>query len=196
MIIDNIVTGAYAMSIRFTTLALTVAAVATAGCDAERGGAVAGPSLGTAQASRVFVQRERLANPLVSEVTVRKARHHAYNRGQPSTDVAQFTDDVSGFVTGVAGREQALADVIASVLLPDMLLVYPTRNPATAGWLSWAFGGYGGRTLSDDVVDVGLLAIFGPLLNPNDVTPGLTTDNIGSNDVLFRATFPYVAAAH
>jgi hypothetical protein len=184
------------MSIRQMSLALAVAVAAAAACDADRDVGVAGPSFGGAPGARVFVQRERLANPLVSEVTVRKARHAEYNRGQPSTDVAQFTGDVSGFVTGVAGRDQALADLIAAVLLPDMLLVYPARSPATAGWLSWAFGGYGGRRLTDDVVDVGLLAIFGPLLDPNDVTPGLTTDNVGANDVAFGATFPYVAAAH
>jgi hypothetical protein len=59
------------------------------------------------------------------------------------------------------------------------------------------FGGYGGRTLTDDVVDIGLGAIFGTLLgNPNNVTPGLTTDNVNANDASFRATFPYLAPAH
>jgi predicted permease len=59
------------------------------------------------------------------------------------------------------------------------------------------FGGYGGRRLTDDVVDIGLGAIFGSLLgNTNNVSPGLTTDNVGSNDVAFGATFPYLAAAH
>jgi hypothetical protein len=149
-------------------------------------------------ANRTFTQRERLGNPLVSEVTVRKAQHHGYNIGSPSTDVAQFTDDIESFVTGVAGRDQAVADVISSVLLPDMLLVYPKRNPASVGWLSWAFGGYGGRKLSDDVVDIGLQAIFGGLLGIDlaHVTPGLTTDNVDANDVPFLGTFPYLAPAH
>ena len=149
-------------------------------------------------ANRTFTQRERLANPLVSEVTVVKARHHLYNIGAPSTDVARFTDDVELFVTGTAGRDQALADIISSVLLPDMLLVYPKRNPASVGWLSWAFGGYGGRALSDDVVDIGLMAIFGGLLGIDlaHVTPGLSSDNVPANDVAFSSTFPYLAAAH
>ena len=185
------------MNIRYTTLMLATS-VAVLACETDRDPAMTGPSFGVAQTHRTYVQRERLGNPLVSEVTVRKAFHHDYNRGTPSADVASFTDDVTGFITGVAGRDAALANVIASVLLPDMLLVYPTRNPASAGWLSWAFGGYGGRTLTDDVVDVGLAAIFGPLLGIDlgHVTPGLTTDNVNSNDVAFRATFPYVAAAH
>jgi hypothetical protein len=145
-----------------------------------------------------FIQAERLGNPLVSEVTVRKAQHDRYNIGSPSTDVGQFTDHVESFVTGVAGRDQAVADIISSVLLPDMLLVYPKRAPTSAGWLSWAFGGYGGRRLSDDVVDIGLQAIFGGLLGIDlgHITPGLTTDNVNSNDVPFLGGFPYLAPAH
>lgn len=42
----------------------------------------------------------------------------------------------------------------------------------------------------------GLGAIFGTLLgNTNNVTPGLTRDNVAANDVPFRSTFPYLAAA-
>ena len=61
-------------------------------------------------------------------------------------------------------------------------------------WLSWLFGGFGGRSLSDDVVDIGLGAIFGNLLgNAANVTPGLTTDNVDANDAAFSSTFPYLA---
>ena len=146
---------------------------------------------------KTYSQIERLANPLVSEVTVVKARHDLYNMGKPTTDVATFTGDVSGFVTGVAGRDAAYASAIAGALLPDMLLVYPKRDGTPVFWLSWLFGGYGGRSLSDDVVDIGLGAIFGNLLgNNNNVTPGLTTDNVPANDVAFRSTFPYLAPSH
>jgi hypothetical protein len=151
--------------------------------------------------NRVFTQRERLGNPLVSEVMIVKAHHHAHNTGIPSTDVAEYTDDLTGFVTGVAGRDPAYANAIAGALLPDMLVTYPRRdnvNPATpVFWLSWVFGGYGGRSLRDDVVDIGLGALFGSLLgNTTNVSPGLTTDNVNSNDVAFGSTFPYLAAAH
>ena len=132
---------------------------------------------------------------------IQKAHHHEHNTGLPATDIADFTDDLTGFVTGVAGRDAGYANAIAGALLPDMLVTYPRRdnlNPGTqVFWLSWVFGGYGGRTLNDDVVDIGLAAIFGSLLgNTSNVTPGLTTDNVGSNDVPFGASFPYLAAAH
>lgn len=148
-------------------------------------------------AARIYSQRDRLANPLVSEVMVVKIRHDKYNSGIPSTDVAAWTNDLTGFVTGVAGRSPAYASAIAGALLPDMLLTYPKRDGKPVFWLSWVFGGYGGRSLPDDVVDIGLGAIFGTLLgNTNNVTPGLTTDNVDANDVPFRSTFPYLAAAH
>lgn len=155
----------------------------------------------TSREHRIFTQRERLGNPLVSEVMIRKAQHHAHNTGMPSTDIAEFTDDLTAFVSGVAGRDDAYASTIAGALLPDVLVTYPKRdnvNPATpVFWLSWAFGGYGGRRLTDDVVDIGLGAIFGSLLgNQANVSPGLTTDHVDANDVPFQTVFPYLAAAH
>lgn len=189
---------------RTATLAATLVFTAlTIGCSdtADQHGLITGTRPAVSRSGRVFTQRERLGNPLVSEVMIRKARHHDHNTGIPSTDVAEFTDDLTGFVTGVAGRDAAYANTIAGALLPDMLVTYPRRdnaNPATpVFWLSWVFGGYGGRSLTDDVVDIGLGALFGSLLgNTNNVTPGLTTDNVNSNDVAFGTTFPYLAAAH
>jgi hypothetical protein len=34
-----------------------------------------------------------------------KAHHHAHNLGQPSSDPADFTDDLVTFITGTAGRD-------------------------------------------------------------------------------------------
>ncbi|MGQ0765827.1 MAG: DUF4331 family protein [Gemmatimonadota bacterium] len=146
---------------------------------------------------RTFNQIERLGNPLVSEVTLAKRSHGFHNSGMPSTDVANHAAELRAFVTGVAGRNQTVANTLASVLLPDMLVIQTDKAGNTAGWLTWALAnGYGGRKLTDDVVDAGLMAIFGPLLNPNNVTPGLTTDNVGANDKTFLTAFPYLAAGH
>ncbi len=151
------------------------------------------PALARAE-RRVFVQRERLGNPLVSEVMIVKAHHHEHNTGMPATDAADFTDDLTGFITGTAGRSPAYASAIAGALLPDMLVTYPKRDGSPVFWLSWVFNGFGGRSLSDDVVDIGLGAHFGNLLGNNDnVTAGLTTDNVDGNDKAFSGTFPYLA---
>src|SRR5215211_1832518 len=148
----------------------------------------------------IYDQVDFLGNTLVSEVTILKARHAAYNTTQPYNS-AQFRPETEAFVTAF-GRPQALATVLGSVLYPDILIVDSSKNPATAGWLSWALGnGWGGRKLTDDVVDLGLSAIFGDLVVPDaklcvKFTLPLCTDNVGSNDKQFRTTFPYLADCH
>jgi hypothetical protein len=175
------------------TRTLTLAALLLPAACSDDGDATTGPD----GAPRVFNQIERLGNPLVSEVTLAKRNHGFHNAGQPSTDVASHAPELRSFVRTVAGRNDDVANTIAAVLLPDMLLVQSDKPATTAGWLSWALaGGYGGRRLADDVVDAGLTAIFGPLLDPNNVTAGLTTDNIGENDRPFLTSFPYLAAPH
>jgi hypothetical protein len=152
----------------------------------------------------VFDQIERLGNPLVSEVTIDKREHPHYNTSVPSEDVAQFRDDIARFVTTVAGRDPAYANAVAAALTPDMLVVRTDKvggGPygANVGWLTYVLdpaNGYGGRKLQgDDVVDKGLAVIFGNALgNNNNVSPGLVTDNVDSDDKADGATFPYVAA--
>ena len=75
--------------------------------------------------------------------------------------------------------------------------MFPNRAGNTAGWLSWALAaGYGGRKLNDDVVDAGLTAVFGNLLDPNaTVLTGLTSDNISTSVRTYPTTFPYLEAA-
>src|SRR5688572_4494846 len=158
---------------------LLALAVVSAGCSNEDGDGGVGPA-----EMRIFNQVERLGNPLVSEVTFAKRDHGFHNTTGPQTDINNgFRAKVEGFVTGVAGREAALASTLSSVLIPDMLVVQTNKPGNGAGWLTWALAdGYGGRKLADDVVDAGLAAIFGPLLNPRNVSPGLSTDNVGAND--------------
>jgi len=146
--------------------------------------------------NREFVQIERLGNPLVSEVFFMKRDHGLHNTSIPSTDIANgFKTKIETFIRDVAGRNTTVQTTVSSVLVPDMLLVFPNRNPSTAGWLGWALAnGWGGRNLSDDVVDAGLAAVFGSLLNSSNTSPGLATDNVGANDKAFTSTFPYLAA--
>src|SRR6187549_893939 len=73
---------------------------------------------GTAGNDRVYVQVERLGNPLVSEVFLAKRNHGFHNAGKPSTDVASHAAELKTFVTTVAGREAGVANTLASVLLP------------------------------------------------------------------------------
>ena len=148
----------------------------------------------------IYDQTDFLGNPLISEVTVAKANHGLYNRTQPYNS-ATFRPQTEAFVTAF-GRPQELATLLGSVLYPDILIVDASKNPNTAGWLSWALSnGWGGRKLTDDVVDLALSAVFSSFLNPTGAlcapfTLPLCTDNVNSNDATFSSTFPYLAAPH
>lgn len=150
----------------------------------------------TTPVARMYNQVQRLGNPLVSEVFLAKRSHDTHGSTGPAQDVTLLKPELISFVATVAGRNTTVQNTLASVLLPDMLIVQTDKAQSTAGWLTWALAnGWGGRKLTDDVVDAGLSAIFGALLDPNNVSAGLTSDNVG-NDSQFLATFPYVAAAN
>jgi hypothetical protein len=167
-------------------LPLAVAASACGGSDDATG-----PS-----SDRVYAQVERLGNPLVSEVFFPKRDHGLHNTSAPATDVANgFAGKIKAF-TDAFNRGNTIGTTLGAVLVPDMLMVYPNRAGSGAGWLSWALAnGYGGRKLSDDVVDAGLTAIFGNLLDANaTVLTGLTSDNVAMSVRSFSSTFPYLEA--
>ncbi len=147
----------------------------------------------------VYEQVEFLGNPLVSEVTIVKANHDRYNRTQPYNS-AEFGQQSLAFINAFRGGQPEVANTLGAVLYPDMLIVESSRSAATAGWLSWALAnGWGGRKLTDDVVDAGLSAIFGKIISPNGAYCDngqlpLCTDNVPANDKTFSSTFPYLAS--
>lgn len=179
-------------------------ALLAAGCnDSPSSPDALGPATsesGADDAAVVYDQREFLGNPLISEVTIVKANHDGYNQTQPY-NTASYRPQTEAFVTSF-GRPQSLATLLGSVLYPDVLVVDPSKDPATAGWLSWALAnGWGGRTLTDDVTDVGLSAIFSSLLDPGAPLCApfelpLCTDNVPVNDKSFLKKFPYLAGRH
>jgi hypothetical protein len=170
---------------------LAVLAAPMVGCD-DDASTLLGPD-----PSRTYTQIERLGNPLVSEVFLAKRDHGFFNTGMPATDVANFKTKLESFVATVAGRNTTVQTTLSSVLLPDMLIVQTDKAGSSAGWLTWALAnGYGGRKLSDDVVDAGLAAIFGALLDPNNTTPALTSDNVGPAVRTFSTSFPYLNATN
>ena len=189
-----------AMALRrlLLTSALTTASLALGACSDDGGST--GP--GTA---RMYNQVQRLGNPLVSEVLLAKRSHATHGSIGPQDDAAVIGPEILSFLTGpgsVAGRSADYANTLGSVLLPDMLVVQTDKDTATAGWLNWVglpplANGWGGRRLQDDVVDLGLLAIFG---DPFGADPAgaagkeaLTTDNVATDSPV-TATFPYLGA--
>ena len=171
--------------------ALAIALLATAACSNDNNNGSTGPS------TREYNQVQRLGNPLVSEVFLAKKDHAFHGSVGPDADVAAFAPTVKAFPAAF-GRDAVIGNTLASVLLPDMLIVQLDKPTSSAGWLSWALAdGYGGRKLSDDVVDAGLTAIFGPLLGDpthkvcdNFALP-LCTDNV-ADPGRHTDTFPYL----
>jgi hypothetical protein len=178
-------------------LVLLVATALAAGCSDTTSTSPTDPAN-----MRSFDQVQRLGNPLVSEVLLEKRDHPLHGSIGPDQDAALIGTRVKAFVTGVAGRSSSYADVLGSVLLPDMLIVQTDKDPGTAGWLNWVgvpplANGWGGRKLTDDVTDLALLAVFG---DPFGLDPqgaqgkaALTTDNVAF-DSQVSATFPYLGA--
>lgn len=125
-------------------------------------------------------QVERMGKPTINTVfNHTDATKEAYNRAEPRNDVADYSDDVSSVVAlitglaGTAGDPEEYGDLVASLLLPDVI-TYDTSKPANFGLLN-------GRALTDDVIDVALTVVANTPL----------TDCV-SNDSVFRTFFPYV----
>lgn len=154
----------------------------------------------------MYTQRDRLANPVVNEVfaTFANNRHKINDEATPAQDNANLSNDIQSFMTQAAGRDQAHTDVVKSVLVPDTMKA--DLSETTAAYLGVETGGatggkFGGRKLTDDVVDISLGIVFGSTLSdlglvPSDgkEIPALTSDNVGAGGKHFKADFPYLGA--
>lgn len=136
------------------------------------------------------VQFDRTAIPAVNAAVIPAASKDAFNAGDPSTDLADFTpiatariDFLRTAVNGVAGfppeDSNLPSSAVAMALVPDVLsidlsqpLVFPN-----------------GRGLPDDVIDVALGLVLNRG-NPLGGGPGVS-DGI-ANDSTFLPTFPYL----
>jgi hypothetical protein len=173
-------------------ITVALAAALAAGCGSDS-------TTAPVQVTRTYNQVQRLGNPLVSEVFLAKRDHPFHGSNGPSDDVAAFSAPLKGFVAAFRPQATGLQTTLATVLLPDMLIIQTDKAQTTAGWLSWALSnGWGGRKLTDDVVDVGLSAIFSDLLDATQsvckpFTLPLCTDNVASHST-FTSTFPYLAS--
>lgn len=164
-----------------------------------------------------FKQQDRLARPAINEVlaTVTARRHEINNKDNPTDDSANLKGDILGFMAFPAGRSQAIADALASVLIPDVMTA-DLSQAGEAAYLGYETGGFtsttkstfGGRKLTDDVVDIDLMSIFGAVipmlglapddgkeLDGRDGTPVFTTDFTGATDAYLN-TFPYLGVPH
>lgn len=141
------------------SLAGLVGVAAFVGCGGDNGG---GSSVKT------YTQMDRLARPAVNEVfaTVASNRHQLNDIDNPTDDAGTLANDIQMFMTHTAGRSQAITDKVKAVLVPDVMVADLTQTASSGAYLGVETGGatgnkFGGRALSDDVVDISLGVIFG-----------------------------------
>lgn len=142
-----------------------------------------------------YEQQDQMGRPAINTVFVTAAADKdAFNTSIPSAMAAAFQSKFqarlmalnAGYTTNALGQNAA---TFTGLLATDVLGV-STSAPTTF------FDGTNvltGRNVSDDVIDVELLLIFGGPTGASN--PGLTRDNVNANDKAFSTTFPYLAAA-
>lgn len=153
----------------------------------------------------IYVQQDRLANPVVNEVfgTFANNRHKINNLNSPSQDPTDLRKDIQDFMTKTAGRSQATIDVLKTIFNQDIMIADLSQGGSGA-YLGVQTGGAtgskgGGRELTDDVVDISLGAVFGTTISDLGLAPAdgkniptLTSDNVGAGGKHFTNTFPYI----
>jgi hypothetical protein len=165
----------------------------------------------------VYTQIERLGRPAVKEAFESFNNHDTTNRTNPYND-AVLSNEIASFTNNF--RAPQFGQTLQAILIPDELQADLSQT-VPASYLgvetNGATGGkFGGRGLTDDVIDTSLGAIFGKTLvtvagvtDDNKEIPCLTTDNepgantadgnttiasiTAKNGV--SATFPYLGTA-
>ena len=160
------------------------------------GGAICDPCVGEmVDFSGTFVQEDQMGRPGINTVFGTTGMKDSFNITIPSELGAEFQTSFqtkllalnTNYTTNALGLDAA---TFTTVLSNDILWVAETG-------VTTYFNGteiLTGRNLTDDVIDVSLLLIFGGPTGTDN--PTLTSDFVPANDVDFSSSFPYVANAN
>lgn len=167
-------------------LVTALVALVAVGCGDDDDNGMMGPDGPTADDSPIInstlTQLDRMGLAAINTAFVSEdADKNTFNQAVPAND-AQFIPVASGVLMARYGLNQANADALAAIVLPDVLPL---------GDLSGAL--FNGRRLQDDVIDAELGVLFGEMgLSDAAPAPGLASDNVDSNDAAFLGAFPYM----
>ena len=142
-----------------------------------------------------YVLEDIMGRPAINTVFVTSADKDKFNTMVPSQQGAEFSSAFeqqllalnAGYTTNALGLDAAtftsiLATDVLTVSLDGTTTFFDGTNVLT------------GRNLTDDVISVELLLIFG---GPDgSANPQLTDDHVDANDKAFLASFPYLATPH
>lgn len=143
-----------------------------------------------------FKQVDRLGRPGLKELYLKYAAHDAFNRAAPTTDIALVAPQIDAFVTATGpagpGRTPAISAFAQALLAPDALIADLSDTSTRASYLGYETSGqiasdcngaaattFGGRSLTDDVVNVMLGISFGTLATTTTIAAG--TPNVSAN---------------
>jgi len=150
--------------------------------------------------SGTYTQEDQMGRPAVNTVFVAAADKDAYNVTIPTAQSAAFQSKFEANLLALSpayadGGKNALgqdAAAFTGLLATDVLNV--SLDGKTTFYDGIAKNTLSGRALTDDVITVELLLIFGG----EDFTefPGLSNDNVDANDKTFLTSFPYLASPH
>jgi Domain of unknown function (DUF4331) len=140
-----------------------------------------------------YNQEDQMARPAINTVFVDASNKDKFNTTIPSLQGASFATSFdtklkalnTGYTTNLLGLSSTaftgvLATDVLTVSLNGTTTFYDGTNVLT------------GRTLSDDVITVELILIFGGPTGSSN--PTLTDDHVNANDKAFLTVFPYLAA--
>ncbi len=148
---------------------------------------------------------DRLNRPAINEVFATFAEHQQNNVNTPDQDPAVLGPEIYNFTTTVGGRSSAIANVLRSVLTPDVQILDMNgtssscigQAPGTCNnYLGIETGGvlqapsglkpFGGRALTDDIVTTSLMTIFGSAIPALKLAPDDNKESDGRPD----STYP------
>ncbi len=147
--------------------------------------------------SGTYSQKDQMGRPAINTVFVSSGSKDQYNKTTPTNQNAAFQ---TMFQTNLEALSPAFANpgdmnalgqdsaAFTGLLATDVLGV------STTGTTTFYDGTniLTGRNLSDDVITVELLLIFGG--EDFSENPGLSDDHVDSNDKAFLSSFPYLAS--
>jgi Domain of unknown function (DUF4331) len=161
-----------------------------------------------------YQQIELLARPAVKELFEKFNDHKVTNAVEPYADPT-LQQEIQSLTDALrppnAGLGTDYGHALAGILYPNWI-TFDLSQTGTAAYLGNETGGatsashstFGGRAVTDDVIDISLGAVFGGTLAALHVQPEdneenhcLTTDNVAINASQNpTGTFPYLASPH
>jgi hypothetical protein len=161
-----------------------------------------------ANGERIYNQVELLSRPAVKELFEVFADHAKTNVNEPYAD-ENIHYAIMNFMSTVAGRSPAISRIVQAVLYPNEIAA-DLSQPGPAAYLGVETGGatgskFGGRGLTDDVIDTSLGVVFGNTIPALGLAPDDHKENLclanehvasGQGGVQTQRTFPYLATPH